>query len=65
MMDCFDENFHLKNYPKSLKINYIKEQKLNNQIQIYKIQKSEFGYIFSGKNNEIEAVRGEIEFDKF
>jgi len=61
--NCFDEEFHQNNYPKHLTINYLKEQKLKNNIQIYKKQKTENCFLFLGKNNETEAVKCEIEFE--
>jgi len=64
MIDTFKLNFMLKNYPTKISINYIKETKPSENIEIIREQVSKNKYIFEGKHlsNNIVSFRGIIEF---
>ena len=64
LMDRFTFEFHKNNYPKKLSINFLKEIKPENQIQIYKNETEQNKYHFEGINvsTERKAFRGEIVF---
>jgi len=63
MMDSYGIDFHEKNYPKSLSINYMKEAMLNETIEI-KTQSESQTHCFEGYNKQQEKVafRGKIQF---
>jgi len=63
MMDAFPLDFHNKNYPKKLSINYLKETMPESKMQITK-DVCDNTFIFEGLNlsNENIAFRGKIEF---
>lgn len=50
MMDTFDVDFHEKNYPKEIHINYIKEIHVGNEIKLNKKQLEEGKYYFDAQN---------------
>lgn len=63
MMNSFPFEFHEKNYPKGLSINYLKETMPNETIKIIRNSKDNT-YFFEGSNetNEVSAFRGKIDF---
>jgi acyl-ACP thioesterase len=65
MIDTFDIDYLIKNYPKKISINYIRETMPNETIEIMREEISEKNFIFEGKNmtsNSI-AFRGKIGFE--
>ncbi len=64
MMDTYDLDFLLKNYPTKISINYIKETKPSENVGIIRNNKSDNNYIFEGKhiNSNIVTFRGIIKF---
>ena len=63
MMDTISQDFHKKNHPRKLSINYLKETMIDEQLIITRNQKGntfEFEGVNSSKN--LSAFRGSIEF---
>lgn len=65
MMDSLPIEFHLKNYPKSLSINYLKETMPGESILLKKHQQGTVQYFFEGQNldSQTAAFRGKITFN--
>ncbi len=64
MFDTFETDFLIKNFPKKISINYIKETKPAENIKITRKQTVEKTFIFEGKNLNTGTIafRGKIEF---
>ena len=64
MMNQFSVDFHKKNYPKKLSINFLKEIKPEAEIEIYKNELENNNYHFEGLNinSNTKSFRGEINF---
>ena len=64
IMDSFSVDFHSKNYPKSVSINYLKEIKPNGKIHLFKNKIDEHRYHFEGLDvaSEKQTYRSEIIF---
>lgn len=64
MMDTFSPDFHKKNYPKKVSINFMKEIKLGDIIRLIRQDCGDQTYAFEGinKNNDVTAFRGRIAF---
>jgi acyl-ACP thioesterase len=64
MMDQFTIDFHKTNYPKKLSINFLKETKPKEKIEIFKNELVDNAYHFEGMNisSEIKSFRGEVCF---
>ncbi len=64
MTDTFPTDFLIKNYPKQISINYIKETIPEEIIEITREQNSEKSFTFEGKNlsNNAISFRGKIDF---
>ena len=64
IMDAFSVDFHSKNYPKFLSINYLMEIKPNEKIQVYKTKTDEHSFHFEGLNptSVKQSFRSELIF---
>jgi medium-chain acyl-[acyl-carrier-protein] hydrolase len=64
MMDTFPIEFHQKNYPTRISINFLKETMPGDSINIIRLTKDESQYCFEGRNllNKTVAFRGKIDF---
>lgn len=64
MMDTIPYDYHLKHYPKHLSINFMKEIKFDETIELYRHQESESQFHFDGihSTSGSSAFRGIIEF---
>ncbi|MFP4526834.1 MAG: acyl-[acyl-carrier-protein] thioesterase [Bacteroidales bacterium] len=64
MMDTFSIEFHEKNYPYSLSINYMKETRPKEIIHLYRTEKENQKFLFEGVNAgaDTTAFRGKIDF---
>ena len=64
IMDAFSVNFHSKNYPKSISVNFLKEIKPNEKIQLFKNSLDDSCFHFEGLNlkTKKQAYRSQITF---
>jgi len=64
MMDTFDLDFHRKNYPKILSINFMKETLPGDTILLTRSSENDTAFSFEGVNqaNKTAAFRGKIDF---
>ena len=64
IMDAFSVDFHSKNYPKSISVNFLKEIKPNEKIQLFKNSLDDNCFHFEGVNLETkkQAYRSKITF---
>ncbi|NOX18091.1 MAG: hypothetical protein GXO87_07400 [Chlorobi bacterium] len=64
MMDAFSADFHEKNYPERLSLNFIKETRIGEKIKIIKTETENKKFFFEGKkaDGNIVAFRGRIDF---
>lgn len=64
MMDTFSPEFHKQNYPMKFSINFLKESKYGETIELIRTQQRENEYIFTGLNKKDEelSVVGKIIF---
>lgn len=64
MMDTFSPEFHKKNYPKKVSVNFIKEIKPGDTVQLIRQDCPDQTYAFEGinKTRDVVAFRGKISF---
>jgi len=64
MMDTFPPEFHRKNYPKRLSVNYVKETMPETDIEILKKMENQTDYYFMGRQSESlkTSFKGRIKF---
>jgi medium-chain acyl-[acyl-carrier-protein] hydrolase len=64
MMDTFTPDFHKKNYPKRVSINFMKEIRFADEVQLIRQDCGENVFAFEGinKTREVVAFRGKISF---
>jgi len=64
MMDTFPVDFHYKNFPKRISVNFMKETMPGDTIKIIRNNTNDFQYCFEGTNllNKTVAFRGKIDF---
>ncbi len=64
MMDTFTIEFHRKNYPSLLTVNYVKETMAGTSIEIVRKREDQNDFYFSGRNSESlkTSFRGRIKF---
>jgi acyl-ACP thioesterase len=64
MMDTFTVDFHHRNYPKKISINFMKETMPGDSINIIRSQTQDSQFCFEGTNllNKTVAFRGKIDF---
>lgn len=64
MMDTFPVEFHRQHYPTKVAINFMKETRLDETVQIIRHTVNERSYAFEGinKTRNLTAFRGHIEF---
>ncbi len=64
MMDTFSPEFHRKNYPKKVSINFMKEIKSGDTIRLIRLDCGDQVFAFEGINQakDITAFRGRISF---
>lgn len=64
MMDTWSFDFHRQHYPALLSINYMKETRPGEQVQLYRQQNSEKEYLFEGVHASTgkDSFRGKIVF---
>lgn len=64
MMDSLPFDFHAKNYPSKISINYMKETKPGERIRFLRFQKGENQFLFEGVNlnSNTIAIRARIDF---
>ena len=65
MMDSISMDFHQQYYPKEIALNYVKETMPEEQMLVYREERSEKEYLFEGINKKAEstAFRGKIIFE--
>ncbi|HOI80588.1 MAG TPA: thioesterase [Petrimonas sp.] len=64
MMDTFSHEFHRSRYPKTASINFLKEIRPGETIEIFRCETSENNFAFEGlsKSRNLTAFRGRITF---
>jgi medium-chain acyl-[acyl-carrier-protein] hydrolase len=64
MLDTFSPDFHEKNYPSRLSINYLRETLPGEKIRLFRKKTSEGSFLFQGNNvnTDTASFRGRIDF---